>query len=113
MLLAKKKKNASHTLPRRDFSLSPSQWNFKGTEFESLHNVSQNTSQEKNLTEKDNFGVPGHEDGEDEEDPEEIENLEEKRQEFDETKSKSIHSNGLEWKRSEVGNCYIKPKEIS
>ena len=80
--------------------------NFNGTEFESLHNVSsQNTSQEKKLSEKDNFGVPGHED--EEEDPEEIENLEEKRQEFDETKFQSIHSNGLEWKRLEVGNINV------
>ena len=105
MLLAKKKKNASHTLPRRDFSLSPSQWNFNGTKLESLHNVSQNTSQEKKLSEKDNFGIPGHE--EEEEDPEDIENLKEKRREFDETKFQSIHSNGLEWKRSEVGNINV------
>ena len=70
-----------------------------------MHNVSQNTSQEKNLSEKDNFGIAGHE--EEEEDPEEIENLKEKRQEFDETKFKSIHSNGLEWKRSEVGNINV------
>ena len=81
--------------------------NFNGTEFESLHNVSQNTSQEKNLSEKDNFSIPGHEEEEEEEDPEEIQNLEEKRQEFDETKFQSIHSNGLEWKRSEVGNINV------
>ena len=81
--------------------------NFNGTEFESLHNVSQNTSQEKNLSEKDNFSIPGHEEEEEEEDPEEIENLEEKRQEFDETKFQSIHSNDLEWKRLEVGNINV------
>ena len=81
--------------------------NFNGTEFESLHNVSQNTSQEKNLLEKDTFGISGHEDEDEEEDPEEIENLEEKRQEFDETKFQSIHSNDLEWKRLEVGNINV------
>ena len=81
--------------------------NFNGTEFESLHNVSQNTSQEKNLLEKDTFGISGHEDEDEEEDPEEIENLEGKRQEFDETKFQSIHSNDLEWKRLEVGNINV------